>query len=95
MLKSPERSKAVLRQTTRFRIGSRDFNVAAFRRQLQTSTATIMSTLFVFPASFIPQAHTIFAGLAFSTALFIGWASGLWKELCENAVSGELANRSR
>lgn len=47
-----------------------------------------MSTLFAISAIVIPKAHTIIAGLAFSTALLMGWASGIWKELCENAVSG-------
>ena len=46
-----------------------------------------MSTLFAFPASIIPQAHTVIAALAFTTALFMGWAGGLWKDLCDNAVS--------
>lgn len=49
-----------------------------------------MSTLLAFPAAVIPLAHTIIAALAFSVALFAGWTSGLWEELCENAVSGEL-----
>ncbi|OCF42243.1 calcofluor white hypersensitive protein [Kwoniella heveanensis CBS 569] len=46
-----------------------------------------MSTLLAFPASWIPKAHTLIAYTAFSTALFLGWASGLWKELCINSVA--------
>ncbi|WVQ84587.1 hypothetical protein IAT38_006741 [Cryptococcus sp. DSM 104549] len=46
-----------------------------------------MSTLLAFPARWVPYAHTAVASLAFSTALFAGWASGLWKELCINSVS--------
>ena len=47
-----------------------------------------MSTLLSFPASLIPQAHTVVATLAFSSALFIGWLSGLWVSLCKNGVAG-------
>ncbi|WVF72912.1 hypothetical protein IAT40_007730 [Kwoniella sp. CBS 6097] len=46
-----------------------------------------MSTLLAFPAGWIPKAHTLIAYTAFSTALFLGWASGLWKELCINSIA--------
>ncbi|WVR00084.1 hypothetical protein IAU59_007226 [Kwoniella sp. CBS 9459] len=46
-----------------------------------------MSTLLAFPAGWIPKAHTVIAYTAFSAALFLGWASGLWKELCINSVA--------
>jgi len=46
-----------------------------------------MSTLLSFPASVIPQAHTLIALTAFSSALLIGWTSGLWVSLCENGVA--------
>ncbi|WWD03771.1 hypothetical protein V865_001827 [Kwoniella europaea PYCC6329] len=46
-----------------------------------------MSTLLAFPAGWIPRAHTTIAYTAFSTALFVGWISGLWRELCINSVA--------
>ncbi|WWD19737.1 hypothetical protein CI109_104201 [Kwoniella shandongensis] len=46
-----------------------------------------MSTLLAFPARWVPIAHTVIAGLAFSTALFSGWLGGLWEELCINSVA--------
>ncbi|WWC72123.1 uncharacterized protein I206_106083 [Kwoniella pini CBS 10737] len=46
-----------------------------------------MSTLLAFPAGWIPQVHTAIAYTAFLTALFVGWLSGLWKELCINSVA--------
>ncbi|WWC64717.1 uncharacterized protein I303_107328 [Kwoniella dejecticola CBS 10117] len=46
-----------------------------------------MSTLLAFPAGWVPQAHTVIAYTAFATALFVGWLSGLWKELCINSLA--------
>ncbi|WRT70118.1 uncharacterized protein IL334_007112 [Kwoniella shivajii] len=46
-----------------------------------------MTTLCSIPAGWIPRAHTVIAYTAFSSALFIGWLSGLWKDLCINAVA--------
>nr|XP_019001310.1 calcofluor white hypersensitive protein [Kwoniella mangroviensis CBS 8507]OCF64771.1 calcofluor white hypersensitive protein [Kwoniella mangroviensis CBS 8507] len=46
-----------------------------------------MSTLLAFPAGWIPKAHTFIAYTAFSTALSVGWISGLWKEICINSVA--------
>jgi hypothetical protein len=46
-----------------------------------------MATLLALPAGLVPRAHTSLSALAFVTALFLGWAAGLWEQLCENAVS--------
>ncbi|WVR07560.1 hypothetical protein IAU60_004602 [Kwoniella sp. DSM 27419] len=46
-----------------------------------------MTILLAFPAGWIPKAHTTVAFTAFGVALFAGWASGLWKELCTNSVA--------
>jgi hypothetical protein len=46
-----------------------------------------MATVLTVPGWAIAHAHTTIASLAFGTALFAGWASGLWQELCINAVA--------
>lgn len=56
-----------------------------------SKTEFTMSTLLSLPATIVPQTHTLIASLAFSTALFLGWFSGLWVPLCKNAVSREHA----
>ena len=50
-----------------------------------------MTILFAAPVRLVAIAHTGLAVLAFSLALFAGWASGLWQELCINSVASELA----
>ncbi|ODN89207.1 calcofluor white hypersensitive protein [Cryptococcus wingfieldii CBS 7118] len=46
-----------------------------------------MTVLLEFPAKWVTHAHTFTAALAFATALFLGWAAGLWKKLCANSVA--------
>ena len=52
-----------------------------------SSVLVVMATLLAVPASLIAKVHTFLGASAFLTALFIGWASGLWVKLCENAVA--------
>lgn len=46
-----------------------------------------MATLVALPASLVPRVHTALSVAAFSTALALGYAAGLWEVLCENAVA--------
>lgn len=50
-----------------------------------------MTTLLTVPAELVPRLHSGIAASAFAVALFAGYASGIWKDLCTNAVAGELA----
>lgn len=50
-------------------------------------TLGAMATLVAVPAQLVPRLHTLFSVSAFATALFAGWAAGLWEALCENAVA--------
>jgi hypothetical protein len=50
-----------------------------------------MTTLLTVHAELVPRLHTGIAASAFVVALFAGYASGIWKDLCTNAVAGELA----
>jgi hypothetical protein len=52
--------------------------------------ASPKATLLSISAHFVPILHTSIAAFAFAAALFAGYSSGIWKDLCTNSVASEL-----